>query len=85
MCMVVIIEIIPLQNLAAVSGAIGITFAVSSSLGPVIGGAITKATHWRWIFLLNVPPSAAAIVLVLLAWRTQSRTQSSIEGKLSIT
>ena len=52
------------------SGATGAVFAVSSVLGPVLGGVICSQTTWRWIFLLNVPVGAAAILLVLLVWPT---------------
>lgn len=31
--------------------------------GPVIGGAIIEFTHWQWIFYLNLPVAAAAILL----------------------
>ena len=52
------------------SGATGAVFAVSSVLGPVIGGIICSETTWRWIFLLNVPVGVATTFLVLLAWPT---------------
>lgn len=80
MCMVTIVEITAPKNFAAMSGGIGMTFATASSLGPIVGGAITKAGHWRWIFLLNVPASVVAISLLLLVWRQPSE----IKGKLSI-
>jgi EmrB/QacA subfamily drug resistance transporter len=35
-------------------------------LGPVVGGAITTYTHWRYIFLVNIPMGLLGIVL---AWR----------------
>jgi MFS family permease len=31
-------------------------------LGPVIGGVLTDAADWRWIFLVNVPLGAAALI-----------------------
>ena len=52
------------------SGATGAVFAVSSVLGPVIGGIICNQTTWRWIFLLNGPVGLATTILVLLAWPT---------------
>ena len=52
------------------SGATGAVFAVSSVLGPVLGGVICDRTSWRWIFLFNVPVGVATILLVLLAWPT---------------
>lgn len=38
-------------------------WAAASIAGPVLGGWITDAASWRWIFWLNVPIGAAAFVL----------------------
>ena len=40
--------------------------AVAFALGPVIGGALTDALGWRWIFIINLP---LALLAALLAWR----------------
>jgi EmrB/QacA subfamily drug resistance transporter len=48
--------------------AFGIWGAVTGaavSIGPVIGGALTDGLSWRWIFLVNVPIGAIALVLTL--------------------
>jgi EmrB/QacA subfamily drug resistance transporter len=53
----------------AVFGAItGIAVAV----GPVLGGAITSGLSWRWIFFVNLPIGAFALI-VTLARVTESR------------
>src|SRR5262249_29594357 len=39
--------------------------AITTSLGPVLGGFLIDALHWRAIFLINLPLSAAVIVLAL--------------------
>jgi EmrB/QacA subfamily drug resistance transporter len=46
-------------------------FGVSSVIGPLVGGLFSGAdsilfiTGWRWVFLINVPIGAAALVMVL--------------------
>ena len=40
--------------------------ALTSALGPPLGGWLTDAASWRAVFLINVPLALAA---VLLAWR----------------
>jgi EmrB/QacA subfamily drug resistance transporter len=39
--------------------------AITTSLGPVLGGFLIDALHWRAIFLINLPLSAAVIILAL--------------------
>ncbi len=46
-------------------------FGVSSVIGPLVGGVLSGApqilfiTGWRWVFLINVPIGAAALLMVL--------------------
>jgi MFS family permease len=42
-------------------------FALCSVAGPVLGGVITDALSWRWIFYVNLPVGAVALSLILLA------------------
>ncbi|KAI0097180.1 major facilitator superfamily transporter [Nemania sp. FL0031] len=39
-------------------------FAISSVLGPILGGAINDHTTWRWVFFLNGPGGILAAALV---------------------
>jgi MFS family permease len=41
--------------------------AITSVLGPVLGGLLVQYASWRWVFFINVP--LAVIVLGLLFWR----------------
>src|SRR5712675_3549551 len=42
----------------------GITAICAPAIGPTLGGWITDSYSWRWIFYLNVPVGAVALVLV---------------------
>ena len=42
--------------------------ALTTSLGPVLGGWLTDAWSWRAIFFINVPVAAAAVAITL--WHT---------------
>ncbi|MEU8892735.1 MFS transporter [Streptomyces sp. NPDC048442] len=50
------------------SVALGVWGAVSgaaAAIGPVLGGVLTQALDWRWIFFVNLPVSALAIWVTL--------------------
>jgi EmrB/QacA subfamily drug resistance transporter len=46
----------------------GVT-ALSTVIGPLIGGIITQGVAWQWIFWLNVPVGAAVTILTLVRIR----------------
>ena len=51
------------QRMGRVMSVIGVPMLLGPILGPVIGGAIVDEVSWRWIFLVNLPVGAVAIVL----------------------
>ncbi|TDD89629.1 MFS transporter [Actinomadura darangshiensis] len=52
---------------ATAFAAFGAATGVAAAGGPLIGGALTSGSGWRWIFLMNVP---IGLVLIPLALRT---------------
>jgi MFS family permease len=50
---VAIIKLIVPEKIAFYSGVISSVFALANLSGPLIGGAISDHTNWRWIFWLN--------------------------------
>jgi EmrB/QacA subfamily drug resistance transporter len=46
--------------------------AITTALGPVLGGWLIEHASWRWIFFINVP-IAAAVVLISLRHVPESR------------
>jgi EmrB/QacA subfamily drug resistance transporter len=52
---------------AALAGALVLGSAgFGNAVGPLLGGGLTDALSWRWIFFLNLPIAALA---VLVTWR----------------
>ena len=56
---------VPPQRRGWAMGIYGSVSALAVVVGPVLGGAITQALSWPWIFWLNVPIAAGAIFLAL--------------------
>ena len=44
-------------------GIWGATIGAAVAIGPLAGGALTSWLSWRWIFLVNIPIGAAAVIL----------------------
>jgi EmrB/QacA subfamily drug resistance transporter len=57
---IIIGDLVPPAERARRQGSIAIVFAVSSILGPVLGGMMTDLLSWHWIFYLNLPVGAVA-------------------------
>jgi EmrB/QacA subfamily drug resistance transporter len=69
------------ERLARIVPFIAIPSQAGPVLGPVIGGLILSNGSWRWIFYVNVPVVALALVL---AWRTVPQTEINAERRLDI-
>ncbi|HWV36235.1 MAG TPA: MFS transporter, partial [Thermomicrobiales bacterium] len=60
-------DVIPPRERGKYQGYFGAVFGVSSVAGPLLGGYLTDAINWRWIFYVNVPVGAVALVLTTIA------------------
>ncbi|KAF1994393.1 MFS multidrug transporter-like protein [Amniculicola lignicola CBS 123094] len=65
---IISLELVPEKRYAALTALISAVYALSMIAGPILGGAISKDTSWRWIFLLNVPASVPCIIIVLFCF-----------------
>src|SRR3954467_8168821 len=60
----IIADIVPPRERGRYMGLIGSVFAVASVAGPLLGGFLVDNLSWRWVFYVNMPVGALAIVIV---------------------
>jgi EmrB/QacA subfamily drug resistance transporter len=74
---------------AKAMGLFGFVASGGGSIGVLLGGVLTSALNWHWIFLVNMPIGAAVVALSmkLLPARQQppSRVRLDIAGAFTIT
>lgn len=52
--------------------------AITTAIGPVLGGWLVQHASWRWIFLINLPLAAA--VIVVSHWQIPESRSASAKG-----
>ena len=61
----IIADIVPPRERGRYMGLIGSVFAVASVAGPLLGGFFVDNLSWRWVFYVNMPVGALAVLIVL--------------------
>ena len=72
--MTIVGDIYSVAERATVQGYIASVWAVSSLVGPALGGFFADFTSWRWIFLVNLPIGALAYWML---WGRFSETRAA--------
>ena len=74
-------ENVPRRQLGRAQGLFAAVIVVSSTFGPVAGGALTQLFGWPSVFLVNLPLGVLAIVLALrLPSRRRGGGRTSFDG-----
>jgi EmrB/QacA subfamily drug resistance transporter len=69
------------RRMGRVMSIIGVPMLLGPVLGPVLGGLLIDDVGWRWIFFVNLPVGAVALVL---AWRILRDVRTDEPGRLDV-
>lgn len=70
---IVIGDFVPPAERGRRQGSIAAIFAVTTLVGPVLGGFLTDLLSWHWIFFINMPVGALALWLIARAMPAHTR------------
>lgn len=62
--MTIVGELFGLEQRAKMQGYVSGVWGVASLLGPLLGGLLTDHVSWRWVFYINLPFGAVAVLLL---------------------
>jgi EmrB/QacA subfamily drug resistance transporter len=65
--MTIVGDLYETERRAKMQGYISGVWGVASLVGPLLGGFLTDYVSWRWIFYINVPIGALAMMLIATA------------------
>ena len=71
--MTIVADLFGLERRAKMQGYISGMWGLASLIGPLLGGLLSDYVSWRWVFYINVPFGALAMVLIATALRGEQR------------
>ncbi len=74
----ILYEVFPKEEYGTAMAIFGMGVMVGPTLGPTLGGYITDALNWRWIFFINIPFGILALLLTM-AFIPESRWAQKAE------
>lgn len=56
--------VFPPEKRVMANGTVGLIVTLAPTIGPTLGGHLTEALNWRWLFFVNIPPGLLVMFLV---------------------
>jgi EmrB/QacA subfamily drug resistance transporter len=68
-------DLVPPRERGRYQGIFGAVFGIATIVGPPLGGLLVDHLSWRWIFYINLPTGAFALLLVGTVLRSRTPQQ----------
>ena len=72
----IIMDKYPIQRRGSIMAVWGIVVMMGPIIGPTLGGYVTDAYNWRWVFYINVPFGILSVLGVLLFLKEEHRLKA---------
>ena len=78
-------QVVPPERLGRVNGMNGGLLSLAAAIGPLLGALVLGVGTWRWLFIINVPVIAAALLMqARLAYREELTSQRFVIDWLGV-
>jgi EmrB/QacA subfamily drug resistance transporter len=74
--MTIIADLWGLERRAKMQGYFSSVYGIASVAGPLVGGFLTDAISWRWVFYINLPFGLAAMIAIRLGLGDEEAARS---------
>ncbi|EJD00158.1 MFS general substrate transporter [Fomitiporia mediterranea MF3/22] len=65
---ILVSDVVPLRSRGTWQGVLNIIFATGAAVGAPLGGILADGIGWRWAFLLQVPMTSLAFIIIFFAF-----------------
>ncbi len=72
----IMLDLYPPEKRGSVMAMWGMGVMLGPILGPTLGGYLTDAYNWRWVFYINVPVGIAAVIGIITCFKPSPRDES---------
>ncbi|KAH8881055.1 MFS general substrate transporter [Thozetella sp. PMI_491] len=79
---IIIADLVPVRLRGQYMGMMLSVSGLASLAGPSIGGLLVQYSTWRWVFYLNLPICAVALVLLFIFLRVKGSKEDSVSSRL---
>ncbi len=79
---VIVSDLVPLRQRGNYIAIVLAVYAIGTSLGPFVGGAIVDSTSWRWVFYINLPVGGVSLVMLYFFLNVNWNKKATLSERL---